>query len=69
VTGDPLTVAVNDEGAPTSTLTSPVAGMVCCWPAAKTPLNTLAPVGPVTLIQHSLEVAETTSVKLLDATA
>jgi hypothetical protein len=61
----PFTVAAKESGAPTSTLTSPVAETVCLSPVAMSPVKMLVPVGPVTLTQHSPVVADSTRVNWL----
>jgi hypothetical protein len=61
VTGAPLTVAANTLGAPAMTVTGPVAGTVCDWPAWRSPVNNTVPEASVAWTQHSPLVAEKAS--------
>jgi hypothetical protein len=60
--GTPLTVAANAAGAPETTVTGPLAEMVCDWPAARTPLKSTSPVEVfVAETQQSPDVADNAS--------
>ena len=57
VTGAPSTVAANEPGAPATTVSGPVAAMVCDCPAERTLEKSTLPPGAVAWTQHSPLVA------------